>query len=183
MRNKSHFQFQTFSGVCPEPGGVPYCPRKQYDGPYHYGHQVTYHCFNGTKHVIVCKEDGAWASKHVRAGTVILPSHILLPRAPQKTSVVGVDFCIVECFGWWPCTDSCPVISQIMPQLCTILWTIQSPLSISWYSRLARHKFSNCAAIPKLLKYKFEISCTSGALLCKNIGFLHFQCHCHQIFC
>ncbi len=52
------------SGVCPEPGGVPFSTRTRYNGPYNPGDHVTYSCLEGGGGgTITCQRDGTWTRK------------------------------------------------------------------------------------------------------------------------
>ncbi len=61
------------SGLCPEPGGVPFSHRTMYDGPYNLGSEVIYKCNLGaSEFVLSCKAQNQWAGKQNCAGSVVV---------------------------------------------------------------------------------------------------------------
>ena len=62
------------SGLCPEPGGVPFSHRTTYDGPYSLGSEVIYKCSLGmiSEFVLSCKAQNKWAGKQNCTGSVFM---------------------------------------------------------------------------------------------------------------
>ncbi len=61
------------SGICPEPGGVPFSTRTKYNRPYNPGDQVTYTCLQGGgAGTITCQGNGNWTTKPTCTGYILL---------------------------------------------------------------------------------------------------------------
>ncbi len=57
-------------GICPEPGGVPFSTRTEYNGPYNVGDQVTYSCVQGgVGGTITCHTNRGWGLRPACSGT------------------------------------------------------------------------------------------------------------------
>ncbi len=60
------------SGVCPEPGGLPFSNRTKYFRPYNVDDQVTYSCYDGGDGNITCQRNGTWTEKPTCTGNTKL---------------------------------------------------------------------------------------------------------------
>ena len=63
-----HCVFLYPSGICPEPGGIPFSNRTIYYGPYNPGYHVTYTCHKGGGGTISCQSNGNWTQKPTCSG-------------------------------------------------------------------------------------------------------------------
>ncbi len=81
--------FCCVTGVCPEPGGVPFSTRTRYKGPYNVSDQVTFSCLQGGGGTITCQRNGNWTQKPLCISMLIFVQQI------QFASVVSAS-----CLSW-----------------------------------------------------------------------------------